>query len=401
MAISCLTQEAYIVGMLLERVREELPHVKIVMGNLHSSLFADYYLKKGLADIVVNGEGEEVMVEVVKAFREGAGFGHIEGISIMEEGKFIQKKSVKVENLDSLPFPAWEIAPLDKYRSHFYYNFNPKRTRIMITSRGRPIGCSFCSIHEGQKVRYQSTERILEEIEILKRDYGTTHINFLDPMFLSRKSRVREICEGLLKENIDIRWACEAHVNYADDELFALMRRAGCETMFFGVESGNDELLRGIGKRTTTKQIEKAILLTRRNKIKPVGFFMLGLPGETEDMTKKTIDFSTKLPLDMAVFSITVPYPGSQMFEDLKAKDKNFDPYNWNGFNNTGILGRHPPVWSPNEMSYESLKNYQALAMRQFHFRPMMVWRHVKTFKYATFEDIKSLFNVARMVLPF
>jgi hypothetical protein len=89
------------------------------------------------------------------------------------------------------------------------------------------------------------------------------------------------------------------------------------------------------------------------------------------------------------------------MFEDLKAKDKNFDPYNWNGFNNTGILGRHPPVWSPNEMSYESLKNYQALAMRQFHFRPMMVWRHVKTFKYATFEDIKSLFNVARMVLPF
>lgn len=402
LGISCLTAEAYLVEDLLERLRNTLPDMKIVMGNMHASYFSEYYLHKKLADFVVHGEGEEVIVDLVRGLKEKTnGIFNIKGVSYINDKNEISGSAEKniVSDLDSLPFPAWTIVEPNKYRHSFYYNFNPSKTRMMITSRGCPIGCSFCVIHEGQKVRHHSPERVIDEIEFLIKDYETTHINFLDAMFLSNRSRIIKLCEMIIERNIKIKWACEAHVNYINQESLKLMKKAGCETIFFGIESGDDNLLRNIGKKSNVEQIKKALTATAQVGIKSVGFFMLGLPGETEELAKKTIEFSLSLPLDMAVFSITVPYPGSQLFEDVKKRDDKFDQYDWDGFGNTGILGRNPPVWSPDELPYDKLKKLQAEGMQKFHFRPKTIYRHIKSLRYATMKDIGALFNVARLVI--
>jgi magnesium-protoporphyrin IX monomethyl ester (oxidative) cyclase len=396
LGISCLTQEAFLVEKLLKSLRKVLPNVKIVMGNTHSKYFHEYFLKNKIADVVIHGEGEIVMPELVKVLKNGGDMSQVKGISYIDKNNQIIKTAYTlISDLDSIPFPAWNLINLKNYRSFFYYNFNPKKTRIMITSRGCPIGCSFCTIHEGQKVRYQSPERIIKEIKFLVKEYGTTHIEFLYPMFLANRSRVTAFCELLLKEKINIKWACEMHANYANEELFKLMKKTGCETVFIGIETGDDGLLKNVGKKTTVAQIKKAVWMAHNNGLKPVGLFMLGLPGETEELSLKTINFSLSLPLDMAVFSITVPYPGSRLFEDIREQDKSFDIYNWDGYSNTGVLGKNPPVWNPPELSYEKLKELQSLAMRKFHLRPKMIWRHLKTLRYATLEDIKALISVA------
>ena len=269
----------------------------------------------------------------------------------------------------------------------------------MVTSRGCPIGCTFCTIHEGKKVRYQAAKRIFSEMVFLKTEYQTTHINFLDPMFLANRARVYELCERLVQGNIGIRWACEAHVNYANKDLFYTMKRAGCETIYFGLESGSNKLLKNIGKKCSVEQGRKAVEFAHHSGLKPVGFFMLGLPGEDKKLTCTTIDFALSLPLDMAVFSITVPFPGSQLYEELIKHDNDFDIYNWDGYCNTGILGKCIPAWNRENLSYRKLTELQSMAMRRFHLRPRMIWRHIKTFKYATPNDIKALLYVTLKVL--
>ena len=399
-AISCLTQEAYMVEELLKKLRPLLPDSTIVMGNLHSSYFARYYLENGIADVVVHGEGEKVMVDLAQAILNKKPLFNVHGISFMDAvGSVIATPVHVIDDLDALPVPAWDLANLKNYKSPFYYNSHPNKTRIMVTSRGCPIGCTFCTIHEGQKVRFQSPERVIDEIKFLIREYGTTHINFLDPMFLSKPKRVMEICALIKSEGLQFRWSCEGHVNYAKPDLFKAMQEAGCETLFFGLESADDGLLRTIGKKTRAGQNAKAIHMADQAGIKPVGFFMLGLPGETEELTRKSIDFALSLPLDMAVFSITVPYPGSQMYKDLIENDDRFDELNWDGFSNTGVFGRNSASWSPDNLSHERLLYLQAEAMRRFHLRPRMILRHLITFKYARFGDIVALFSALMIVL--
>ena len=253
LGISCLTAEAYLVEELLKRVKDAMPDLKIIMGNMHASYFSDYYLGNKLSDYVVHGEGEEVMVDLVRAIREKTNnIKDIRGVSYHNDENEIIISSEKniVSDLDSLPLPAWNLVEPNKYRHSFYYNFNPSRTRMMITSRGCPIGCSFCVIHEGQKVRHHSPERVIDELEFLIKDYGTTHINFLDAMFLSKTSRTIKLCEMIINRNIKVKWACEAHVNFINPEILSLMKRAGCETIYFGIESGDDNLLKNIGNKS-------------------------------------------------------------------------------------------------------------------------------------------------------
>ncbi|MBF0188344.1 MAG: radical SAM protein [Magnetococcales bacterium] len=400
LGISCLTQEAYMVEELLKQVRHTLPQTPVVMGNVHSSYFFDYYLKNNLSDYVVHGDGEETMVALTEVILSKGDPKTVNGISYLDsEGGSVTTPPNIINDLDALPPPAWELAKIEKYKASFYYNFQPDRTRIMISSRGCPIGCTFCTIHDGKKVRFHSAERVVAEIQHLVDTYGTTHINFQDPMFLTRPSRVRDICNGLIDKGIKIGWACEAHVNYAREDLFEIMKKAGCHTVFFGLECGDDALLKNIGKRTTVEQGKKAIHMARKYGLKPVGFFLLGVPGETEALSQKTIDFGLSLPLDMAFFSITVPLPGSQMFKEFVENDKRFDPYNWNGFSNTGYFGDKNPEWSPPGLPYEKLKVIQANGMRRFHLRPKMILRHLWTLRRATLHDFKAVLMTTWMTL--
>lgn len=400
LGISCLTPEARKVETLLERVRDALPETVVVMGNLHARYFHEYYLRKNLAHIVVHGEGELVMPEIVRHLRERRNPDHIKGISYLDDGDRVKTTPPEpIADLDSLPPPAWHLVDVKNYRSNFYYNFNPTRTRMMVTSRGCPVGCSFCVIHDDRRVRHHGAKRIIEEILFLKRTYGTTHINFQDAMFLHKPAKVMEICDAMTNGGIDVSWACEAHVNFVREELFERMKEAGCGTVFFGLEAGDDGLLERIGKKSTVESNQRAVRIAHQAGINPIGFFMLGLPGESEDLTRKTIEFALSLPLDMVVFSITIPLPGSRMYEEHCRKNSDFDVYDWDGYNNTGVFGSRSPALVLGDVPYERLARLQSWAMRRFHFRPRILWRHIKSLKYATMSEVKSLFDSAWMVL--
>lgn len=219
-----------------------------------------------------------------------------------------------IRHLDDLPLPRHDLLPLDKYRAPLVrgpYSF-------VVTSRGCPANCRFCIKHVsyGRSVRFRSPENILVELKHLA-GLGVRSVHMYADLFTLSREQVMGLCELMLKQDLRLRWTCNSRVDFVDPEMLHLMEEAGCWMISWGIESGSEVVLRRVRKGIAPEQVEQALRWSREAGIRNWGYFIIGLPGETEETIKETIQFSKKLPLDLALFHIAAPHPGSPFFFEV------------------------------------------------------------------------------------
>jgi anaerobic magnesium-protoporphyrin IX monomethyl ester cyclase len=219
-----------------------------------------------------------------------------------------------IRNLDDLPLPRHELLPLEKYRAPLVRG----NYAFVVTSRGCPGNCQFCIKHVsyGRSVRFRSPENILAELEMLV-GLGVRDVHMYADLFTISREQVVELCELILERGLRLRWTCNSRVDFVDPEMLRLMRRAGCWMISWGIESGSEEVLRHARKGITLERVEQALRWSREAGIRNWGYFIIGLPGETEETIRETIRFAKRLPLHLALFHIAAPYPGSPLFFEV------------------------------------------------------------------------------------
>jgi len=219
-----------------------------------------------------------------------------------------------IKNLDDLPIPLHDQLPLMKYRMPWIKG----PFTFIVTSRGCPAGCTYCIKHVSYQftVRLRSPEKIMEELWVLKK-LGINNIHMYADLFTVSRDQVVELCKRIIAENLKIRWTCNSRVDYVDEEMLSLMGKAGCWLISWGIESGNEQVLRHAHKGAYPDKAERALRWAHKAGIKNWGYFIIGLPTETEETIRQTINFAKKLPLDIALFHVAAPYPGTPFFFEV------------------------------------------------------------------------------------
>jgi radical SAM superfamily enzyme YgiQ (UPF0313 family) len=266
--------------------------------------------------------------------------------------------------MDSLPRPARDLLPNEKYRYPLCGN-GPVTS--VITSRGCPYKCIFCDKSVfGSKWRAVSAEAVLSEVDEVVQRYGVRAIVFYDDLFTLNKRRLAAVCEGLIARNYDLRWKAEGRVDGVDAETLGLMKRAGCDTIAYGVESANPAGLEYLRKKTTPDQAREAFRLTRKAGIKTTGYFILGIPVETYEDALRTIRFAVELKTDYAQFSVLSPLPNTPLYEQAKATGM----YAEVAAHNIADKDRLRPVVLSENWDEEKLERIVREAHRRFYMRP-------------------------------
>jgi anaerobic magnesium-protoporphyrin IX monomethyl ester cyclase len=302
--------------------------------------------------------------------------------------------------MDSLPFPAYHLLPRRKYKPHPPHGLASPFAAI-VTSRGCPYRCAYCSKPVfGSKFRAQSPARVVEEVTYLKEKFGVKEIAFYDDIFTLDKKRAHDIAEATIQKGIKIFWTCEARVNLVDRELLYHMKQAGCYAIAYGIESASPDILKTLKKDITLEQVEAAVRISREVGLQTIGYLMLGSPGETPDTIRQTIDFARKLKLDFAQFSVTTPYPGTELYE-LYMQDRH-DNIPWESFVYAGTDSRMTPIFETNHLSRNDLKRWTRRAYRQFYLRPAYLWQRLRrlTNPGALKMNLKGFGMLLRSIVP-
>jgi radical SAM superfamily enzyme YgiQ (UPF0313 family) len=308
-------------------IKEIDSDIPLIIGGPHCTFVQKESLKDiPLADISVIGEGEHVILDLVKYFQGEKALADINGIYYRNNGKIMQGKPLKIiEKLDDLPFPARHLVNKYDY-GDFPFGFQLRKiVSSTITSRGCPFKCRFCARYNNffseWTFRQRSADNILKEFEELDEKYKT--INIVDDSFLADNKRAHKIFDGLIKIGKDVDlWIYGTRVDAASKELYKKMKKAGVKIIFFGIESGNQDVLDFYNKRTTLPQIRNAVKLSRKMNFITMGSFILGAPMETREHIENTIKFACSLPLDFAGFGPLRYIRGSQLWNEAVADNK-------------------------------------------------------------------------------
>ncbi|GAB4447416.1 MAG: radical SAM protein [Anaerolineales bacterium] len=290
-----------------------------------------------------------------------------------------------VADLDDMPIPMHELLPLQKYRMPYIKG----PFTFIVTSRGCPAGCTYCIKHVSYQysTRIRSPKLIMEELWQLKK-LGINNIHMYADLFTVNRDQVVELCKLMIEENIQIKWTCNSRVDFVDEEMLTLMGKAGCRLISWGIESGNEQILKHARKGAYPDKAERALRWAKKAGIMNWGYFIIGLPGETEETIRQTIDFAKKLPLDIALFHVAAPYPGTPFFFEV-VENKWFRPgTRWEQVDmDKGTVLDYP------NLPAEKLLYWQKRAFREWAFRPgpMLTYLKMLTYDWAT---TKTAINV-------
>ncbi|MDR4506729.1 MAG: B12-binding domain-containing radical SAM protein [Candidatus Brocadiaceae bacterium] len=284
----------------------------VVFGGPHATLRPDEILRNSMdVDFVINGEGEEVFLELVNTLREKTGsFDDIGGLSFRREGKNVHNETrTFINNLDELSIPDREALLGSR-------TYTSEDMGLLMGSRGCPYSCSYCATQIwSKKVRYRSIANILEEIKQVQYRFGTHQFTFKDDSFSVNRKRVIEFCNQLISADIKVKWDCNTRVDLVDLELLQIMKRAGCNSIKVGVESGSERILKLINKGITLERIKTAAHLFKKAGIHWTTYFMMGIPTETREDIEKTLDLLYDIKPSFASIGVYEPFPGTGLFE--------------------------------------------------------------------------------------
>ncbi len=368
---------------LARMIKEKRPDLPIVVGGPDVSARLDEYgahLPAFPFDLAVYGEGERTIVELVQALEKGGELDGVRGLIHTRRGAArINPPRPWLTALDDLPLPARHLLPdLQKYRPNLLtYKRRPWTT--MITSRGCPNQCTFCDRSLfGQRYRARSAQGVFDEMDHLQRDYGIREVHFMDDTFTVHRGRVEELCDRLIAARSNLAWMCFARADNLDQRLLAKMRRAGCWMISLGIESGDAGVLRIIKKGIDLDQVRRVCGWSRRLGVAVRGLFMLGLPTETKQTIRRTIDLARSLNLYTADFCITYLLPNTEL--SRTAAD-----YGRAGRDNFGSMSGHTSgelTFIPRGFTQKELLDYQRRAYLSLFLRPgaaLNILRQVNT----------------------
>jgi radical SAM superfamily enzyme YgiQ (UPF0313 family) len=318
------------VKQLISLLKRYHPAKKIIVGGSAGSSIPNIILEKTGADIVCIGEGENTIVELVGAIETNKPLSEVEGIWFKNDnGNIIAGKNRKpIANLDELPFPAWDLFPMDIYlknpvgapnRNKWIDGSTGDNTVLSMNisgTRGCPYKCIYC-YHDfmGQRYRHRSPENIVKEMKTLYENYGAEYLHFTDDEFCLKKEFVYEFCKGVKRElGGKVTWGCSGRVNLMAEELISMMAEAGCVLIGYGIESGSQRMLDIMKKNVTVEQAKKAVRLTKKYLGWADCSFIIGIPGENRETIEETVNFCKELDLIPEVIFFATPYPGTELY---------------------------------------------------------------------------------------
>jgi len=316
---------------------------KVVMGGPHPCFVAEEILATGVVDAIVRGEGEESFPELLNAWKAGTEPGSIPGLILPAyQGIIDTGDRAHIQNVDALPFPARDLIDLSLYTQPKLEN---RPLTSMHTSRGCPHRCRFCSstIFDGAMWRARSTESIMAELEYIVNDLGYGAVAFMDDNFTSSPERIHAICDGILKRNLDVHWWCFSRVDtiVRYPEMIQHMAEAGAHSIFIGVETPNSRILDSFHKGTGPDQARDAVHILKRNGIEIWAAYILGSPIENRKDLRATIGFACELDTNTAQFTLLTPYPGTDLYEEIKDIITEKD---WSKYDGVHAVYKHPHI---------------------------------------------------------
>jgi len=382
---------------LLARLKELNGGIRTVLFGSHPTFMPDYCLRNDAVDYIVLREPEETLRGLLLAVVNDYPVRDIEGIGFRNHnGEPVINPPRRFIAMDDLPIPDRRLLP----KGVDYFNPVVKRMpyTTMQTSRGCPGRCIFCTAPPfyGNKHRIRSSDRVLEELEVAK-SLGYREVFFRDETFTAYRKRNAEICEGMIKNNLNLKWIANGRVDMIDKDGMMLMKRAGCHMIKFGVESGSDEILRNYQKGIRTEQTINAFAMAREVGLDTHAHIVLGGPGETLETIRQTVDFTQKIQASTASFGILTPYPGTELFdrvaeqypEIMDGSDSTMENLHTQGFFSESICGI-----SGEELSRDIVKAY-----RSFYLRPGYLWERFR--RIESLEELLILLTGGMSIFQF
>jgi anaerobic magnesium-protoporphyrin IX monomethyl ester cyclase len=376
--ITLFTVGVWCAAEMARKIKLKAPGTTVIVGGPHiSSMGTETMERFKEFDYAVVGEGEEALVQLLDCLREGRDLATVPALIYRDSSDIMVKicqtpKQAINKDLDRLPMPAWDLLPdFPKAYRPAVYDFPRHPVASIAASRGCPFHCKFCDTSTfGASVRAYTPERVVEMIEHLQQTYGIRHIMFVDDLFTASKNRTTAFCNLIIEKNIDITWSCASRVDVVKPETLALMKKAGCWEISFGLESGSNDLLQQMDKSASLDKSRQALEWTDAAGIRSKGLFMLGYPGETLDTIEQTRRFVKEVPLTIMNLTKFTPYPGSPIYRELYGTNIRDD--HWEKMNGMNFL------WTPEGLSQEQLNsNYRKLLMH-FYQTPRISWYYTK-----------------------
>lgn len=393
--LSILTPVAHKAYAIAKEIKKINKKIKVIAGNVHPTVLPEEPLSTGFFDIVVRGEGEFTLWEYAKYIESGKSLDELKGISFIKCGKIVHNPSRPfIDNLDEIPpFP---------YRMFLEKNTNYE-AGIILTSRGCPFNCIFCSsrIVSGHRYRTLSPKRVVYDIENIVNNFNVSSFFIADDNFVLDKKRVFEICRIIIEKTLNkkIRWSCNARADLVNKELLISMKDAGCEYVSFGIETASQRLLGVLNKGETVEKNINAVYMVNEVGLKPRGSFMIGIPTETKAETMATIRLARRLPLCEAKFTLATPFPGTKFYELAKEENPSIEGQ-WDRMSTVAGFSNYNPVYIPKGRSAQELAKLQKFAHVFFYLTIKRIFLvlsgHHSTVMPFSIKSWKDLLNVFR-----
>ncbi|MBM4354532.1 MAG: radical SAM protein [Deltaproteobacteria bacterium] len=376
--ITAVTISVFNAAALARYIREKGHPARIVLGGPHVTAVPEDTLQRFLHfDFAAIGEAEDTLTELL-AWDGTSPLDGIAGLAIRRGDEVVRTAPRPfIKDLDRLPMPAWDL--LEGYPTAYSQSAMRSHrfpTACLITSRGCYGKCTFCDVScFGRKPRKHGAEYVIRLVNDLIERYGVKDISFYDDNFLDFPSRIDAICHAIIDQKIDITWSCDARIDtIRSPEQLEMFRKAGCWQILYGIESGSQMILDEVKKNVTLDKIREVVGWTARAGIAVKGFFMMGLPLETEETMKETIRFALELPLTNAHVTFATPLPGSELYTTA-SKYGAFD-------NDWRKMNMWSPVFVPHGVTAELMEKYKKKFFRDFYFRPRIVATYLRNIRH-------------------
>lgn len=361
----------------IEAIKAAYP-CPVIVGGVHMSIYPFETMHHRAIDFAVTGEAEQSLVPLVRGILDQQPLGEVKGIAFRHPDTdqiVVTPNAPALQDVDSAPFPARHLLDNTLYYSFIsqYRNFS-----ALITSRGCPYKCIFCE-QGAKQFRGRSAKNVVDEIEVGIKEFGIREYDVFDSSFTINRHRVHAICEEILKRKLNFVWSARTRADCVDKDMLRMMAKAGCNRIYYGIESGNEAILRTLLKESDLNQIKEAVSDTKKVGINTFGYFMIGNPGETRESVEQTIRFSQELELDYAQFSKVTPMPATELYTMfLKETGRDF----WREY----ILDENVDQTIPRpgcELSEAEVLELTREAYMRFYYRPSYMMKALFRMKSA------------------